>query len=98
MGIAKGPRLGPVVVNPQKQPVVESELIANNTAMVAIENCFCRSPLPYAVARHRGVSFRRQLTMDHGQWTSLISRVSVIVLVWRKLAAFFDYGEKIDPC
>ncbi len=42
MGIAKGPKLGPNEVSPQKQPVVESELMANTIANVAIVNCFGR--------------------------------------------------------
>ncbi len=42
MGTAKGPKLGPNEVSPQKQPVVDNEVIANKVARVAIVNCFGR--------------------------------------------------------
>ena len=38
MGIEKGAKLGPKVVKPQKQPVVESELIAITEAKVSVVN------------------------------------------------------------
>ena len=40
--MAKGPRLGPNVVRPQKQPLVESEPSATTEANIAEVNCFGR--------------------------------------------------------
>jgi hypothetical protein len=42
VGIEKGARLGPKVVRPQKQPDVESELIATTEAKVSVVNLFER--------------------------------------------------------
>ena len=52
------------------------------------------SPPSSAAAQDRKAICNLQLTMDHGLRTSWNIRVSVIVLVWRKLAAFSDYVEK----
>ena len=95
MGIEKGARLGPKVVRPQKQPDVESELIATTEAKVSVVNLFERdieSTFIDPVIRQEaiGPADNRRGLLHLKSAARLCSRFAdtVIESIWEELAAF----------